>query len=159
MRRNWIWGLGLFATVGVALLAAEGDAPQKDVTPQDALMRAKLASTQAVVEGLVEKDFRMINDAGVELLKMCNSGDWEANQDELYSEYREQLRRQSKKLINQAGVRNLEGATYAYMGVLSTCVDCHTHCRDVLMIATDAPRLQAVPIPTAAVDNEDSVIR
>jgi hypothetical protein len=157
MRRNWIGGLGVFATLGVALLAAEGEAPRRDVTPQDALMRAKLASTQAVVEGLVEKDFRMINNAGVELLKMCNSGDWEANQDEVYSQYREQLRRQSRKLIDQAGVRNLEGSTYAYLGVLSTCVDCHTHCRDVLMIATDAPRL--VPIPTTAVDNADSVTR
>ncbi len=159
MQRNALVGFGLLAIVGVAFAAADPSSKSPNSVPQDALMRAKLASTQSVVEGLVEKDFRVINDAGVELLKMCNSTDWEANQDQTYADYREQLRRQSRKLIDQAGVRNLEGATYAYLGVLSTCVDCHSHCRDVLKIAADTPRLRAVPIPTTAVDNIDSVIR
>ena len=156
MNRNTLLGCGILALVGVAFATADSKSSSE---PQDALMRAKLASTQSVVEGLVEKDFRMINDAGVELLKMCNSGEWRANQDQTYADYREQLRRQSRKLIDQAGVRNLEGATYAYMGVLSTCVDCHSHCRDVLKIATDTPRLRAVPIPTVAAEDNESALR
>lgn len=159
MQRNTLFGIGLLATVGVAFAAGEPKGTPVSVEPQDALMRAKLASTQAVVEGLVEKDFAMINKAGVELLKMCNSGDWEANQDPTYADYREQLRRQSKKLIDQAGTRNLEGATYAYLGVLSTCVDCHSHCRDVLKIASDIPQLRAIPIPTTASSDDEAVTR
>ncbi|MFO1005136.1 MAG: hypothetical protein U0929_04185 [Planctomycetaceae bacterium] len=159
MQRNALLGFGLLATVGVAFAAGDPKSSPASAEPQDALMRAKLASTQAVVEGLVEKDFAMINKAGVELLKMCNSGEWEANQDATYADYREQLRRQSRKLIDQAGTRNLEGATYAYMGVLSTCVDCHSHCRDVLKIASDMPQLRAVPIPTTVSSNDEAVAR
>ena len=159
MQRNVLLGVGLLATVGVAFAMGDSKPSSSGAEPQDAIMRDKLASTQSVVEGLVEKDFAMINKAGVELLKMCNSGEWEANQDATYADYREQLRRQSRKLIEQAGLRNLEGATYAYLGVLSTCVDCHTHCRDVLKIANDTPRLRAVPIPTTASDNDDPVVQ
>ena len=157
-RKTW-FGLGMLATVSMALLAADSKPPEQPPAVHNTLMRAKLASTQSVVEGLVEKDFRMINAAAVELLRTCDSDDWESNTDSLYADYREQLRRQSRKLIHQAGMRNLEGATYAYLGVLSTCVDCHSHCRDVLMIATDKPRLRVVPIPTTAVDSNGAVTR
>jgi len=144
------------AGVGVALWA--NDVPRKapPEKSEDALMRAKLVSTQTIVEGLVKKNFRQVNDAASELLSMCAGEEWESNADETYQAYRNQLKRQSKKLIDQAGVRNLEGATYAYLGVLSTCVDCHSHCRDVLMIAADEPNL--VPIPTA-VDQDGAVTR
>ena len=91
--------------------------------------------------------------------QMLFTRDWEANQDPTYADYREQLRRQSKKLIDQAGTRNLEGATYAYLGVLSTCVDCHSHCRDVLKIASDIPQLRAIPIPTTASSDDEAVTR
>ena len=40
---------------------------------------------------------------------------------------------------------NLEGASYGYMKLISACVDCHTHCRDVLRIAETAPVLRPVP--------------
>jgi hypothetical protein len=159
MQRQALFGIGILATLGMALFAAEAQPSKETPALENSLMRAKLVSTQSVVEGLVEKDFRMINAAAVELLKTCESDDWESNTDSLYADYREQLRRQSKKLIDQAGMRNLEGATYAYMGVLSTCVDCHSHCRDVLMIATEKPRLRVVPIPTTAVDSNGAVIR
>jgi hypothetical protein len=156
MNRKWLLGWGVVASLGVAL-AAQDDAPLKsNDVPEDALMRAKLASTQDVVEGLVQKDFQQISTAAAGLLSMCRGEEWETHPDPTYQAYRDQLQRQSKKLLDQAGVRNLDGATYAYLGVLSTCVDCHSHCRDVLRIAADEPDL--IPIPTTS-DSNGAVTR
>lgn len=156
MTMRWILGWGAVAGLGVALLAQDAAPVKPREIPEDALMRAKLAATQDVVEGLVQKDFRQINDAATQLLVMCQGDAWDSHPDTTYQAYRDQLQRQSKKLLDQAGVRNLEGSTYAYLGVLSTCVDCHTHCRDVLKIASEEPEL--IPIPTA-VDSDRAVTR
>ncbi len=156
MKMRWWLSCGAVAGLGVALVAQDAAPPTSREVPEDALMRAKLASTQDVVEGLVQKDFQQISTAAAGLLSMCRGEEWESHPDPTYQAYRDQLQRQSKKLLDQAGVRNLDGATYAYLGVLSTCVDCHSHCRDVLRIAADEPEL--IPIPTA-VDSKGAVTR
>lgn len=156
MTRQGMLGCGLIAGLGVALVAQESAPVRTREIPAVDLMQAKLASTQDVVEGLVQKDFRRINNAASQLVAMCQGEGWDTHPDVTYQAYRDQLQRQSRKLLDQAGSRNLEGATYAYLGVLSTCVDCHTHCRDVLKIAAHDPDL--IPIPTAA-DSSGAVTR
>ena len=141
---------------GLGITLAAGNPRPDQEAVENELMRAKLANTYLIVRGLVQKDFRLIQDTASELLKTSESHEWDSHEHETYQAYREQLKRQSRKLLEQAGVRNLEGSTYAYLGVLSTCVDCHSHCRDVLMIATAEPVLN--PIPTA-VDAQDTVTR
>lgn len=144
---------GLALTV---LLAAEKPKPAK-VPAEDILMRAKLASSQKVLEGLVEKNFAQIQKGGEELVKAGEANGWVAHEDPSYEHFRREFRRQARKLAAFGEQQNLEGASYAYLALVTTCVECHSHCRDVLRIAAEPPDLKAVPIPTTEgqLNNQD----
>lgn len=130
-----------------ALLAAEKPKQTKPIA-EDVLMRAKVASSQKVLEGLVEKNFAHIQKGGEELVKIGENAEWITCEDQAYEHFRRELRRQAHKLAAFGEQQNLEGATYAYLSLVTTCVECHSHCRDVLRIAAEPPNLKAVPIPT-----------
>jgi hypothetical protein len=132
-------------TFGVYLAAAE---PQSTPAPRDRtaiLMQAKLKAVHQIAEGLVRKDFAGIEQAGATLAALSAGSDWQHHGDSVYRDYRDELHRSSLKAAELARTQNLEGATYGYMKLLSSCVDCHTHCRDVLRIAETAPVLRPVP--------------
>ncbi len=113
-------------------------------------MLAKLASSQAIVAGLVSKDFDQIERGARDMIRICDATGWEGQQDEIYGHHRQELRRQSFKLVQMAQDENLEGSAYVYMHTVSTCINCHQHCRDVLRIA-QRPQTQGgvIPIPAA----------
>jgi len=144
--------LGLSA-LGWAILHAAADVPnvQNDVQ-QSALMRAKLASTQRIVDGLVSKDFGDITKGAEELIKICKATEWQAHEDEIYRHHRRELTLQAEKIIAASARENLDGAAYSYIHALTTCISCHDYCRDVLKIAHDEPGNQIVPIPTTDED-------
>lgn len=121
--------------------------PRKLDDQQAAMMRAKLASTQRIVDGLVSKDFDDITKGAEELLKICKANEWKAHSDEVYSHHRRELMKQAEKIINAAAKDNLDGAAYSYIHALTTCISCHDYCRDVLKIADSNPS-KVVPIPT-----------
>ena len=124
-----------------------GDSPSTSI-PRDrtaVLMQAKLKAIHSISEGLVRKDFAAMEEAGVTLAALSAGSDWQHHGDSVYGDYRDELHRSSLKVAELARTANLEGATYGYMKLLSSCVDCHTHCRDVLRIAEIAPVLRPVP--------------
>jgi hypothetical protein len=135
----------LLSIASLVLLAAEATPDDGPADTQAALMRAKLASTQRIVEGLVSQDFDLLYDGAEQLRRITDATAWESHQDQVYEHYRGELRRVALKLKLQAEERNLEGASFTYMHGLMTCVNCHSHCRDVLRIVREAPRLGAVP--------------
>lgn len=146
----------LVATCGIAAVWAgwswvqgEPAVPnvQSDVK-QSALMRAKLASTQRIVDGLVSKDFGDITKGAEELIKICKAEDWKSHEDEAYRHHRRELTLQAEKMVSAAARENLDGAAYSYIHALTTCISCHDYCRDVLKIASDEDTNQLVPIPT-----------
>lgn len=99
------------------------------------MMRAKLSSSQKIVEGLMANDFEMIRKGGVQMQEICESDHWRKGQDQVFEHYRSELRRSALKLILQADEQNLDGAAYTYMHTVATCVNCHQYSRDVLRIA------------------------
>lgn len=122
---------------------------------QSALMLAKLASSQKIVDGLVSKNFDEIGRGATELTRICDATEWAAHRDQIYGHHRTELRRQSQKLAKMAREKNLDGAAFTYMHALTTCISCHEYCRDVLRIAEDTrPRNKIVPIP---VNDDDAV--
>lgn len=131
---------------GWAMVRGEPNSPnvQKDVK-QSALMRAKLASTQRIVDGLVSRDFNDIAKGAEELIRICKATEWETHEDEVYAHHRRELTLQADKITAAAGRENLDGAAYSYIHALTTCISCHEYCRDVLKIAQDD---RVVPIPT-----------
>ncbi len=111
-----------------------------------ALMRAKLSSSQRVVEGLMSADFNLISKGGDEMLKICDATDWPSREDQVYGHYRAELRRGALKLLKQADAKSLDGSAYTYMHTMTTCINCHEYCRNVLRVAA-IPKSKVTPIP------------
>lgn len=107
-------------------------------------MRAKLGSSQKIVEGLTSANFEMIRKGAEDLQNICDSRVWRPREDQVYSHYRGELQRSAIKLMDQAMAENLDGAAYTYMHTLTTCINCHQYSRDVLRVAV-------IPRGTAAV--------
>lgn len=148
----------LIMALAVLALGQAPIAPARPVPPTHSedelggLMRAKLASSQKVVEGLMAKDFDLIGKGALEMTKVCDATQWHASDDQVYVHYRSELRRTAKKLILLAEEKNLDGSAYTYMHSLTTCISCHDYCRDVLHVSKN-PAQKVVPIP---VTDEDS---
>ena len=111
-----VWkSLLLIAVIGIGWSLAAGDTkpPQKIGNAQQAaLMRAKLASTQKIVEGLVSKDFEAIRDGADEIRKICIATEWASHADQIYAHHRKELMRQAEKIIDAARDEHLDGTTY-----------------------------------------------
>ena len=147
----------IVAGLGWSLVHAEPKAPTKpQLVPESALMRAKVASSHKVMEGLVARDFTEIRSGAEELLRICRATEWEAHSDHVYAHYRAELIRQANKLIDAADQSNSDTATFAYFNALTTCINCHEHCRDVLKIANVKRTARVIPIPTDDSDESGS---
>ncbi|MBS0263714.1 MAG: hypothetical protein JSS02_17365 [Planctomycetes bacterium] len=157
MSRRWTTGFLLLALAGLTLRYVQGD-PQVGggKTPhaaETALMRAKVGSSQKILEGLVSKDFVEIKAGALELKRICQATEWEGHTDSQYSHYRQELVRQTSKLATAADDTNLDGAAFAYFNAVTICIHCHDHCRDVLKIAKIKKPSKIIPIPTT--DSDD----
>ena len=138
--------IACFLVACVALPAGEAQPPATDAADTEAaLMRAKLASSQKIVEGLLARDFKLIRSGAQELEKICEATQWHAEKDQVYAHYRGELRRTAKKLAILAQGKDQDGVAYTYMHSITTCIRCHDYCRDVLRIAAKEPNLQATP--------------
>jgi len=137
MKRFWpLLPLTAVLLLAVGLSASDQPGKPKNLVGSDeALMALKLASTQKTLEGLVEKNFQQIRKAGEELKRLDESRLWSDVDNPEYTHYRIELTRQADKLIQLADAKNLDGAAFTYMNMVGTCINCHTHCRDVLKIA------------------------
>ena len=132
--------------VGLAFMVSQAKPPEPDAGGTEAgLMRAKLASSQKVVEGLMVQDLSLVRSGALELEKICEATEWHAKGDQVYAHYRAELQRTAKKLAMLAQNDDLDGATYTYMHSITTCMSCHTYCRDVLHVARTEPNLQPTP--------------
>ncbi|MFO1023486.1 MAG: hypothetical protein U0903_22745 [Planctomycetales bacterium] len=152
--RRLALGLGLVLVAGIWMSAAQPKGePEKTPGEQKeeqlaALMLAKLASSQMITSGLVTQDYDEIKKGAEELARICDATRWASRGDQVYSHYRGDLRRQSNKLVKLAESKNLDGASYTYMHILTTCIACHEYSRDVLKIADqDGPLQKIQPIP------------
>lgn len=136
------------AVAALSLLARGQQAPSASAhNPSElsGLMRAKLASSQKVVEGLMAKDFELIGKGADEMRTVCDATEWPAIKDEVYAHYHAEMRRTAAKISRLAEEENLDGAAYTYMHSLTTCISCHDYCREVLRVADELPDLQPVP--------------
>lgn len=126
----------LIVIAGLKLTASdEQAAPKREKVQDKALMELKLSAMKMTLEGLVNKDFGSIRKAGNDLLKLEDSKMWIDVKDDVYAHYRGELSAQANKLVRLAEAKNLDGVAFTYVNLVGTCMDCHTHCRDVLKIA------------------------
>lgn len=136
MRKSHAIFLGCLIVLGAFVVLTKASESRPKSNPElSAMMRLKLLSSEKIVEGLVSKDFRLITKGAEELTQICNATEWRAHEDQVYAHYRDDLRRTAKKIVVLADDTNLDGVAYSYMHSLSTCINCHSYCRDVLRIA------------------------
>ncbi len=116
-------------------------------TDTTVLMRAKLGSSQKIVEGLMAGDFAVIGKGADDLAKICDSSAWQHQDDQVVAHYRSQLKQAAMRMHRHAGEENLEAAMFTYMNSLSTCVRCHEYSRIVLRVAQVPDSNSVVRIP------------
>lgn len=116
-------------TGGMWFVATAADSPPE--TDKVALfMRAKLAHSQNVLEGLTTEDYDLIEKGAQELALASLDSNWQVLQTEDYARQSAEFRRSCGTLRDAAKAKNLDGATLAWMDVTLKCVQCHKYVRD-----------------------------
>ena len=134
-------GLAISAWCGLSAAAPSEESPVTADSPErvdaTAFMRAKLASSQLVLEGLVTEDFGLIAKGAREMTRMSEAAEWPRAPDKVYDHFSEEFRRLASKLQHLAATENLEAASFTYMQMTSTCISCHNYVRGSLRVAKD----------------------
>lgn len=113
----------------VPVAALQNDGKPKRVDETRLYMRAKLASSQRVMEGLVAENYDLIIDGATQMKDISHASYWPKTVDEVYQHYSVEFRRQCDKLKSQAERRDLQAAHYTYLHLSTTCIDCHNYVR------------------------------
>jgi len=122
-------GATLTAADGVpASNAVNGGAVEPDQVA--GFMRAKLAHSQDVLEGLSLADFDLIAKGAQELSLVSQAASWQVLQTEEYARQSAEFRRSCDTLRRAAREENLDSALLAWMEVTMKCVQCHRYVRD-----------------------------
>jgi cytochrome c556 len=127
---------GAAGIVVLAVAAVTGSRPTADesTTRPDQVavfMRAKLAHSQNVLEGLAIEDYDLIDKGAQELSLASEDASWQVLQTEDYARQSADFRRSCDSLRKAAKSHNLDGAALAWMEVTMKCVQCHKYVRDV----------------------------
>jgi hypothetical protein len=123
------------------------DPPTEPIQETEVLMRAKLSSSQNVLEGLLSEDFQLIGHAARQMKKISEAAEWPRARDAVYEHFATEFRRQCSKLEHLAAQRNHEAASFTYLQMTTTCIDCHNYIREGWRMA-DTPDggVQLIPI-------------
>jgi hypothetical protein len=95
-----------------------------------AFMRAKLAHSQHVLEGLAVGDYDLIARGAHDLALASQDSNWQVLQTEDYVRQSAEFRRSCDTLRAAAAAKNLDAALVAWMDVTMKCVRCHRSMRD-----------------------------
>jgi hypothetical protein len=107
---------------------------------QEIMMRAKLTSSQKVLEGLLAENYKLIAQGAREMKRISEAAQWQRQRDTVYEHYATEFRRQCGKLESLAKKRNHEGASFSYLHLTRTCINCHDYMRDSLRISVRPDR-------------------
>lgn len=120
--------MATLALFGIARLTAADPSPRPDQVAT--FMRAKLAHSQDVLEGLAVEDFDLIDKGAQQLSLASEDASWQVLQTEDYARQSAEFRRSCDSLRKAAKAKNLDGAALAWMEVTMKCVQCHKYVRD-----------------------------
>ncbi len=101
--------------------------------PSPLMMRAKLAESQDVLEGLLNHDFDRIKSSAHalgQLAELAPTRRGEDVGDRIYEHFHTEFVRLCNELESMADDNNLEGAAYVHQNLTATCIACHSHLRD-----------------------------
>jgi len=125
---------------GIIQTNHQSKSAQKDKTKP--FMRAKLAGSQKVLDGLVTENFTLIYRGAESMKKMSEAVQWPHVEDKVYEHYGHEFRRQCDKLMKFADQQNHEGAHFTYLNMTTTCINCHNYVRGAFRVEKDADNPQ-----------------
>ena len=94
-------------------------------------MRAKLAHSQKVLEGLTLEDFDLIAKNSQEMNLLSKATNWQVLQTQEYLRQSQDFQHATEALTEAAKKKNLDGAALAYVEVTMKCINCHKYVRGV----------------------------
>lgn len=124
----------IIALGAVAVLGGFGDTGLSAQSPAlRAAMREKLANTQSMLEAVVTADYDAIARYADPLSRISESeiALWQTPADPAYSQQATLFLLSVKGLREAAEERNIDAVSLEYSTLISSCIRCHTHVRNV----------------------------
>lgn len=91
------------------------------------IMDAKLAYTQAVLQGVVLADFGLVEHNANELAALSREARFLVEDSVAYRMLSDRFHSSSQALAEEARGEDLDAVTRGYTALIATCVDCHRH--------------------------------
>lgn len=130
--------VALFA--GIAATVAPND---PKITTRE-VMKAKLESSQKVLEGIATENFVTVSTHAQKLVALSQVAGWQARQTPEYKQHTAEFRRHAEALQKAARAENVDAASVAWFQLTISCVNCHRHIRGMRTVS-------APPTPAAQV--------
>ncbi|MGI9517510.1 MAG: hypothetical protein ACR2NP_10710 [Pirellulaceae bacterium] len=127
--------VGIGTTVALKHTTGFQEVEQEQTAP---LMRAKLAGSQNVLDGLVSENFELIRHGAENMKRMSEAVNWPRADDQVYQHMGQEFRRQCDKLMELADTGDLDGAHYTFLQMTSSCINCHNYVRRAFRVERDA---------------------
>lgn len=135
----------------LSLLATSGKTAEPQPNDHTTLfMRAKLAASNKVMEGIVTEDFELVRKAALRMKKMSQATQWPTADEERYQHYQRAFQLECDELAKHAKQKNLSGAHMSFVQLTASCVKCHSHVRRSFKVQRDRenPRGPVILIPS-----------
>ena len=111
-----------------SMMTDQYEAPQpRDTVPK--VMRAKLAHSQAVLEGIALADYAQIESNAMALKRISQGGDWLVHESATYLDFSTEFREICDDLVTHAHAQNLQAVATDYGHLANSCVACHAYLR------------------------------
>lgn len=131
--------VALFA--GIAATVAPND---PKITTRE-VMKAKLESSQKVLEGIATENFVTVSTHAQKLVALSQVAGWQARQTPEYKQYTAEFRRHAEALQKAARSENVDAASVAWFQLTISCVNCHRHIRGMRTVSAPlAPAAQVI---------------
>ena len=123
--------LAITLTLAVALLSTSlltrvMSADQPDLRN---VMKAKLAHTQSILEGLALEDFDRIKRGAQNLSTLSRADSWNIHKTPEYVKFSKDFQDLADVMVTHATAKKLEAVALDYVELTMLCVKCHTHTR------------------------------
>jgi hypothetical protein len=119
----------VFLAVSGMLAPLTGQAQSKDKLSR--LMADKLHHSQALLEGLVTRNFNKITHSAEELIQLSKTAEWFVLQTPRYELHSNEFRRAAETIVQKSKQKNIDGVALAYVDMTLSCVRCHDYVREV----------------------------
>lgn len=99
------------------------------IDDMDDVMLAKLAYTQAIIEGILVSDYNQIRLNAVDLFEISKKTEWMVHDTVTYAVLSGEFQQTVTALADDAGAGNAERVKDDFFRMTEACIDCHAYLR------------------------------